>query len=100
MRYQFAILDRMPLIDLRVNKEEGFSVAFVLRIVTTFHYYDILTNIMITNVKYSVSAKDILREKKNDSKRKERAIMYDNCQDKVGFHQTLSKQYLKIRHSE
>ena len=86
--------------NIRVNKEEGFSVAFVLRIVTTFHYYDIITNIMITNVKYSVSAKDVLRKNKNDIRRKERENMYDNCQDKVGFHKTLSKQYLRIRHSE
>ena len=86
--------------NIRINKEEGFSVAMVLRVVCTFHNYDILTNIMITNVKYSANAKDLKRKDRVDSQRNKRDNMYDNCTDKVGFHRTLSNQYLKIRHSD
>ena len=86
--------------NIRINKEEGFSVAMVLRVVCSFHYYDILTNIMITNVKYSANAKDLKRKERADCQRKKRDNMYDNCTDKVAFHTTLSHQYLKIRHSD
>jgi len=85
--------------NIRVHKEEGFSVAMVLRVVSTFHYYDIKTNIMINNVKYSSNAKDKKRKERADSKRIQRVNMYENCTDKVGFHKSLSHQYLKIRHS-
>jgi len=71
--------------NIRVNKEEGFSVAFVLRIVTIFHYYDILTNIMITNIKYSVSAKDILMKKRTIVKERNVQLCMIIVKIKLGF---------------
>jgi len=73
---------------------------FVCSVVCTFHNSDVLTNIMITNVKYSANAKDLKRKERADCQKKKRDNMYDNCTDKVVFHKTLSNQYLKIRHSK
>ena len=85
---------------IKINKEEEFSISFVFRVVSSFHSYDVRTNMLKHEVKYTSSIKDVIKKAKAASKQKERDILYKNCTNKVLLQQKLFDKYMNVRHSD
>ena len=86
--------------NIKINKEEEFSISFVFRVVSSFHSYDVRTNMLINEVKYTSSMKDVIKKEKAEIKQKKRDIMYNNCTNKVLLQKKLVDKYMNIRHSD
>ena len=85
---------------IKINKEEEFSISFVFRVVSSFYSYDVRTNMLIHEVKYTSSIKDVIKKEKATSKQKKRDILYKTCTNKVLFQQILYEKYMNVRHSD
>ena len=85
---------------IKINKEDEFSISFVFRVVSSFYSYDVRTNMLINEVKYTSSMKDVIKKEKAEIKQKKRDIMYNNCTNKVLLQKKLVDKYMNIRHSD
>ena len=55
---------------------------------------------MINDIKYTSSAKDVIKKEKEESKQKQRKMMYEKCTNRVLLQQKLAEKYMKIRHTD
>ena len=75
---------------VKIEDPKSFSVAFVFRVVSSYHKYDVLTNRMVVSSMSKNTSKEHIRE---------REMIYSKCKDLVGFHSKIGTIYKKIRDS-
>jgi len=73
---------------VKIEDPESFSVAFVFRVVSSYHKYDVLTNRMVVSSMSNRTSKKQIHERK---------IIYSKCKDLVVFHCSTVTIYKKIR---
>ena len=73
---------------VKIEDPESLSVAFLFRVVSSYHKYDVLTNRMVVSSKSNGTSKKQINERK---------IIYSKCTDLVGFHCSIVTIYKKIK---
>jgi len=73
---------------VKIEDPESFSVAFVFRVVSSYHKYDVLTNRMVVSSMSNRTSKKQIKARK---------IIYSKCKALVGFHCSIVTICKKIR---